>query len=149
MPYVSRDDTAKINGVYANLQPGYGEEFLPDDHPDVVAYLAPPKVNPSAALQSLQMEIAKVAPVISVSVVNWDDRATWAVDLDPNATPEQKAAAAGVVAAFDPRAVPTKLELAVFDHENRIRAIERALTKPRETSPNSTTKKKPRSKKRG
>jgi hypothetical protein len=39
MPYVSRDDGGNINGVYVNLQEGYGEEFLPDDNPEVVAFL--------------------------------------------------------------------------------------------------------------
>lgn len=28
MPYVERDETGRIKGVYANLQPGYAEEFL-------------------------------------------------------------------------------------------------------------------------
>lgn len=40
MPYVSRDESGKINGVYANLQPDYAEEFLPDDDPEVVAFIA-------------------------------------------------------------------------------------------------------------
>jgi hypothetical protein len=39
MPYVSRDDSASINGLYANPQPGYAEEYLPDDDPEVVAFL--------------------------------------------------------------------------------------------------------------
>lgn len=42
MPYVSRGDNGKINGLYANLQPGYAEEFLPDDNPEVMAFLNPP-----------------------------------------------------------------------------------------------------------
>lgn len=39
MAYVSRNDSGDINGVYANPQPGYGEEVLPDDDPEVVAFL--------------------------------------------------------------------------------------------------------------
>jgi hypothetical protein len=47
MPYVSRNDQAGINGVYANLQPGYAEEFLPDDDPEVVAFLNPAPAPPN------------------------------------------------------------------------------------------------------
>ena len=51
MAYVSRDETGAINGVYANPQPGYGEEYLPDDDPEVTAFLAtmnaPPTPQPS------------------------------------------------------------------------------------------------------
>jgi len=42
MPYVSRGDSGNINGLFANPQPGYAEEFLPDDDPEVVAFLNPP-----------------------------------------------------------------------------------------------------------
>ncbi|MBY5698515.1 hypothetical protein [Rhizobium leguminosarum] len=42
MPYVQRDEQGNIIGVYANLQPGYAEEFLPDDDQDLLAYLSPP-----------------------------------------------------------------------------------------------------------
>ena len=45
MPYVSRDASGNINGVFANLQSGYAEEFLPDDDPELVAYLNPPKIT--------------------------------------------------------------------------------------------------------
>jgi hypothetical protein len=34
-------DFGKVIGVYRNLQPGYAEEELPADHPDVVAYVNP------------------------------------------------------------------------------------------------------------
>lgn len=39
MPYVSRNAGA-INGLYANAQPGYAEEFLADNHADVLTYVA-------------------------------------------------------------------------------------------------------------
>lgn len=45
MPYVQRENGAVI-GLYANAQVGYAEEFLAEDHPEVVAFLSPP---PSAA----------------------------------------------------------------------------------------------------
>jgi hypothetical protein len=41
MPYVERKNGIII-GIYACLQQGYAEEFLEDDHPEVVAYRNPP-----------------------------------------------------------------------------------------------------------
>ena len=41
MPYVERRNGA-VAGLYANPQPGYAEEFLADDHPEVVAFTRPP-----------------------------------------------------------------------------------------------------------
>lgn len=35
-----------INADYANCQPGFAEEELPDDHPDVVAYFNPAPAIP-------------------------------------------------------------------------------------------------------
>lgn len=46
MPYVQRDGASAINGVFANPQPGYAEEFLADDDLELVAYLAPPVSTP-------------------------------------------------------------------------------------------------------
>jgi hypothetical protein len=39
--FVQRFPNKTIQGVYANKQDGYAEEELADDHPDVVAFLAP------------------------------------------------------------------------------------------------------------
>lgn len=36
--FVQRTD-GKITGVYANAQPGYAEEELPADHPEVVEFM--------------------------------------------------------------------------------------------------------------
>lgn len=41
--FVERNQDGTIKGVYAMPQPGLAEEELPDDHPSVIAYLAPPK----------------------------------------------------------------------------------------------------------
>ncbi len=43
--YVSRDN-GKVSGVFARPQPGYGEEWLDDGDPEVVAYLNPPDPPP-------------------------------------------------------------------------------------------------------
>jgi hypothetical protein len=56
MPYVERRE-GKIAGLYANPQPGYAEEFLADDHAEVVAYLNPPAPVP----QSVSMAQARLA----------------------------------------------------------------------------------------
>lgn len=37
MPYVQRDAGGNIIGRFANRQPGYAEEFLQDDAPEIVA----------------------------------------------------------------------------------------------------------------
>jgi hypothetical protein len=41
MPYVARDQLGRISCLFGNEQPGVAEEFLPDDDPEVVAYLTP------------------------------------------------------------------------------------------------------------
>ena len=41
MRYVERGIDGKVTGLYANPQPGYAEEELSDDSPEVVAYLNP------------------------------------------------------------------------------------------------------------
>jgi len=42
MPYVQRDGSSNITGLYANPQPGYATEFLADTDPAVIAFLNPP-----------------------------------------------------------------------------------------------------------
>lgn len=39
MPWVSRDANSAINGLFANQQPGYADEFLNATDPSVIAYL--------------------------------------------------------------------------------------------------------------
>ena len=39
MPYVQRDNDGNINGMFANPQPDFAEEYLPDDDPEVVTFL--------------------------------------------------------------------------------------------------------------
>jgi hypothetical protein len=56
MPYVERIN-GKITALYACLQPGRAEEFLADDHSEIVAYLNPPPPVP----QSVSMAQARQA----------------------------------------------------------------------------------------
>lgn len=46
MPYVERDAQGKIKGAYNRPQPGYAVELLPDDAPEIVAFLEDQKVPP-------------------------------------------------------------------------------------------------------
>lgn len=54
MPYVQRDGSGNIIGVYANPQPGYATEFLAAGNAAVVAFLMPslPVPNPVTVLQT-------------------------------------------------------------------------------------------------
>ncbi len=56
MPYVERKD-GKVIGLYANLQTGYAEEKLAEDHHEVVAFLNPPPSVP----QTVTMAQARIA----------------------------------------------------------------------------------------
>ena len=58
MIYVSRDDQGAINGTFANLQPGYAEELLADDHPDLIAYRQA-KADAIAARESVEARDAE------------------------------------------------------------------------------------------
>ncbi|ASS56888.1 hypothetical protein [Rhizobium leguminosarum] len=40
MPFVHRDDD-RVTAIFARQQAGYAVEFLPDNHPDVLAYTNP------------------------------------------------------------------------------------------------------------
>ncbi len=56
-------------------------------------------------------------PLVGVSIGRPDDRATWVVQFAPQATPQQRAAADAVIAAFDasPSAVAARaLEARVY-----------------------------------
>jgi hypothetical protein len=52
--YVERDASGAIRGVFACPQPGYAEEALHPDTPDVVAYLNPPPPPEPTPLEKLE-----------------------------------------------------------------------------------------------
>lgn len=56
MPYVQRDASGKVCGVYAVSQPGYAEEFLEDGDATVAAFLNPPP--PPVSVTPRQARIA-------------------------------------------------------------------------------------------
>lgn len=41
MPYVKRNAANKVSGVFVAAQPGFAEEFLAPDDPEVIAYNTP------------------------------------------------------------------------------------------------------------
>lgn len=41
MKFVERDQAGKVKGLYANRQPGYAEEELADNHPEVIEFRTP------------------------------------------------------------------------------------------------------------
>ena len=55
--------------------------------------------------------IAAVCPVVGLSIGDRNNRATWRIDFAPEATQQQKDAAAAVIASFDPNAPQTIDEL--------------------------------------
>lgn len=52
-------------------------------------------------LARLDRAVSRVAPIFGVAIGRRDDKSTWRVDFQDEATPEQRAAAQGVIAGFD------------------------------------------------
>lgn len=59
MPFVRRNQSGLVDGLYANPQPGYAEEWLAEDDEAVVAYRAVPEpVEPQTAAEKLAAFLA-------------------------------------------------------------------------------------------
>lgn len=63
MTYVERRD-GKIVGVYAIPQPGYAEEEIADDHPDLVAFRNPAVDLSAIDLATLNATLAQDGSVV-------------------------------------------------------------------------------------
>ena len=63
-------------------------------------------MNKQQTILRLQMLLDAACPNFGVSIGRWDDRATWRIDLKPEATAQQYEAAQAIMQAFDPRAEP-------------------------------------------
>jgi predicted metalloendopeptidase len=64
MAYVQRDDSGTVIAIYANLQPGYAEESLPEGDPEIQEFFNPPISAPTvevyqAAIQNMVDEVAR------------------------------------------------------------------------------------------
>jgi len=57
--FVERELSGVVKGVYRQRQPGYAEEELPDTHPDVLAFLAPPPPPPKTNAERIDAEVAR------------------------------------------------------------------------------------------
>jgi chitodextrinase len=78
--------------------------------------------------------IVAVCPIIGVTVADPADKATWAAQFDPAATAQQRTAAQNAINSFDAAAadqadrdaadLTRQLGKVMFNHENRIRALE-------------------------
>jgi predicted ATP-grasp superfamily ATP-dependent carboligase len=63
MPFIQRDAQAKVQGCFAQRQPGYAEEFLELDSPEVVAFFNPAP-DPRKVLDAQETAAAKVDATI-------------------------------------------------------------------------------------
>jgi len=86
--FVERDENGQVKGLYACLQPGYAEEELADDHPDVVAYrqaledaknAPPPKTELEKRLEALETLLEQKAVLVKGEV----DAQVASIDLTP------------------------------------------------------------------
>lgn len=77
--------------------------------------------------------VAQVCPVVSVSVPDTKNKSTWKIAYDPSATQAQRDAAEAAIqnidvnspVVIDPLDTWDIISLkAIFNHENRIRALE-------------------------
>jgi hypothetical protein len=79
---------------------------------------------------TLHAALLPVCPVISVSIGKPDDRTTWTYEAGPDALPEQKTAADNLIATipvdYQPPPEPLPEDVALYNHENRIRSLEGA-----------------------
>lgn len=75
MPWVQRDALKNICGCYANLQPGYAEEYLDDADPAVLTFLNPPKpqtvLSQDLMAQFTADDAAKIQAAVTGNVQFW------------------------------------------------------------------------------
>jgi hypothetical protein len=66
--FVERDKDGKVVGEYACLQPGYAEEELSEDHPDITAYRNQPRkklLTPEQKLARLGITIEELKGLLN------------------------------------------------------------------------------------
>jgi hypothetical protein len=78
--YAERDDAGNITGVYANPQPGYAEEELPNDHPEVVAFINPPS-PPVTSVSARQFKLQLLSAGLLDQVDAWIKAQSKAVQI--------------------------------------------------------------------
>lgn len=67
--FVKRDKSGKVHGLFACEQPGFAEEELRDDDPEVLAYLAPKQPVAPITAQELHAAMLKKGGIPSMDEV--------------------------------------------------------------------------------
>lgn len=78
MPYISRDEEGRINGI-GDRPAAHAKEFLPNDHPEVIQYLR--GASPDSMMDRLSatdLEMARIAEdlidvLVSRNILNFTD----------------------------------------------------------------------------
>jgi hypothetical protein len=63
MPYVERDQNGNVVGRFSMLQPGTAEEFLEDEHPDLVPSIVVPQSVPMRKAREILIDRNKFTTV--------------------------------------------------------------------------------------
>jgi hypothetical protein len=50
----------------------------------------PDRTHPLPTTADVHAAVAAVCPIVGVSIGRWEDRSTWRLHFDPEATPEQR-----------------------------------------------------------
>jgi hypothetical protein len=80
MPYVTRDERGRVTGL--SLDPaGSGDEFLPPQHPEVLAFLFEPAAEPAAPGRFLASDLALIRVVEDLVAVLIEKRLIAITDL--------------------------------------------------------------------
>jgi len=64
----------------------------------------------NTAAERLDVAVKAVAPIYGVSIGLMEDKKTWEIQFTPEATEQQRANAAAILAAFDPAEPPSPAE---------------------------------------
>ena len=71
---------------------------------------------------ALHRAIAAACPILGIAIADPEDKATWRIDFDPNATLPQRAAAETVLQAFDPSTPVVPQQVTALQARRALRA---------------------------
>jgi len=90
--FCERDGGGFIKGLYAKRQPGYAEEELSENHPEVLAFLAPKPADPRVVADEAERAACKADAALLILInqprAEW---ATWAGTNFPTLTAPERA----------------------------------------------------------
>lgn len=96
MPYVQRDIAGQVTGRYAVAQPGYAEEWLGGDSPDLIpAPVIPTSVSPLQARKALHQSglLANVEAAVAAADAGTQMAWEYATSVDRNSAVVQSLSA--------------------------------------------------------